>query len=154
MLSIALYRPAIPPNTGSIARQCVGMNARLHIIGPAGFDMSDRAVKRAGLDYWNLLDLTVHDSEERFIEWIGSRQPWIVTTLGSLRYDSPDFRDEDILIFGSEIHGLPRSWIDRWHERALYIPMPGRIRNYNLSNTVSIVLAHAGLKSGIFDAMG
>ena len=79
MLHVALFQPIIPPNTGNIARQCVGMGAALHLIGPLGFDLSDKAVRRAGLDYWEHLDLTVHEDREAFLDWLGDREPWLVT---------------------------------------------------------------------------
>ncbi len=127
------------------------MNSRLHIIGPIVFDLSDNAVKRAGLDYWDELQLTVHESPGEFLKWLGNRKPWLVTKHGSLRYDSPAYRDEDILIFGSEIQGLPGEWLSRWPERTLHVPILGSIRSYNLANTAGIVLAHANLKAGIYD---
>lgn len=151
MLHVVLYQPEIPPNTGNIARQCVGMNACLHIIGPPGFDMGESAVKRAGLDYWDRLDLTVHDTPDEFLQWLGDRSPWLVTKYGGLRYDEPDYADGDVLIFGKETTGLPEEWLKRWAKRTVYIPMPGDIRSYNLANTASIVLAHASLKAGVYE---
>ena len=151
MLNIVLYQPEIPPNTGNIARQCVGMNAFLHIVGPISIDLSANAVRRAGLDYWDKLKLTVHDTPDEFLKWLGDRRPWLVTKFGSLRYDKAGYADDDILIFGNEITGLPKDWLDRWTERTVYIPMPGEIRSYNLANTASIVLAHASLKAGLYD---
>jgi tRNA (cytidine/uridine-2'-O-)-methyltransferase len=151
MLHIALYQPEIPPNTGSIARQCVGMNANLHIIGPIAFDMSDSAVKRAGLDYWPDVLLEMHESPGAFLSWLDGRQPWLVTKYGNIRYDTADYRDGDIIVFGNENRGLPEQWKQRWPERTVYVPIMGNIRSYNLSNTVSIVLAQANLRAGIFD---
>ena len=151
MLHIVLYQPEIPPNTGSIARQCVGMNACLHIVGPLGFDISDSAVKRAGLDYWDKLKLTLYETPAEFLQWLGDRSPWLVTKHGNLRYDKPEYADEDVLIFGKETTGLPEEWLERWTARTVCIPMPGEIRSYNLANTVSIVLAHASLKAGIYE---
>ena len=151
MIHVVLYQPEIPPNTGNIARQCVGMTAHLHIIGPVIFDLSDKAVKRAGLDYWDRLNLTVHENPEKFLEWLGDRQPWVVTKHGKLRFDRPDYADGDVLIFGKETIGLPKEWIERWSERTVYIPMPGKIRSHNLANTASIILAQASLKAGLFD---
>ena len=151
MLHVVLYQPEIPPNTGNIARQCVGMDAWLHVIKPINFDLSERMVRRAGLDYWDQLNITVHEKPEDFLKWLKNRQPWLVTRHGSVRYDRPEYSDEDILIFGSEINGLPQHWIDRWHERTVYVPILGKIRNYNLANTVSMVLAHASLKAGRYE---
>jgi tRNA (cytidine/uridine-2'-O-)-methyltransferase len=151
MLHVVLYQPEIPPNTGNIARQCVGMNACLHVIGPIDMDLSSSAVKRAGLDYWDQLDLTFHKDSDAFLEWMGDRQPWLVSKHGQLRYDRADFMDGDILIFGNEITGLPEKWLSRWKSRTVFVPMPGNIRSYNLANTASIILAQASLRAGMYD---
>lgn len=151
MLHVVLYQPQIPPNTGNIARLCVGMNSRLHIIRPIGFDLSNKSVKRAGLDYWDELMITVHESPEEFLKWLGNRKPWLITSQGRLRFEKPQYRDEDILVFGSETSGLPREWLSQWSERTVYVPMLGKIRNYNLANVVSIVLSQASLHAGIYD---
>jgi tRNA (cytidine/uridine-2'-O-)-methyltransferase len=149
MLHVALYHPAIPPNTGNVSRQCVGMNAHLHLIAPQ-FEVSSNTVKRAGLDYWEHLQLSQHDDEPSFLDWLGDRQPWLVTKFGKHRYDQPDYRDEDVLIFGNENTGLPESWHERWNSRTTYIPILGQVRSYNLSNSVALVLAHATLKAGLY----
>jgi tRNA (cytidine/uridine-2'-O-)-methyltransferase len=151
MLHVVLYQPEIPPNTGNIARQCVGMNACLHIIGPIKMDLSSSAVKRAGLDYWDQLDLVFHKQGDDFLSWLGDRNPWLVSKHGKLRYDRADYSDGDILILGNEITGLPEQWISRWSHRTVHVPMIGKIRSYNLANTAGIVLAHASLKAGIYD---
>jgi tRNA (cytidine/uridine-2'-O-)-methyltransferase len=151
MLNIVLFQPEIPPNTGNIARQCVGMDARLHIVGPISFDLSRNAVRRAGLDYWDSLELTVHNNADAFLQWLGDRTPWLATKQGLLRYDNPAYEKNDVIIFGSETRGLPQVWLDRWPGRLLYVPIIGNVRSYNLANTVSIVLAQANLKAGMFD---
>jgi len=151
MLNVVLFQPEIPPNTGNISRQCVGMDARLHIIGPIGFDMDDNAVRRAGLDHWDELDLSFHNSPDEFLEWLGDRTPWLVTKHGRIRYDKPQFGSGDILILGSEIKGLPAEWLQRWSGTTLYIPIIGNIRSYNLANTAGIILAQASLSAGMFD---
>lgn len=150
MIHVALYQPAIPPNTGNIARQCVGMNAKLHVIGPIVFDISDHSAKRAGLDYWKDLNYQYHDSPEDFLNWLGSRAPWLITKFGPSRFDQPPYADEDILIFGNENTGLPEAWHKKWAQRRVYIPMPGKVRSYNLSNACAIVLAHAHAKAELF----
>lgn len=151
MLNIVLFQPEIPPNTGNISRQCVGMNARLHIIGPAGFDLDDSAVRRAGLDHWDDLNLTVHENPDTFLAWLGDRTPWLVTKHGRVRYDNADFEKEDIIILGSEVNGLPEEWLQRWREKTLFIPIMGKVRSYNLANTAGIILAQACLKAGLYD---
>lgn len=153
MMHLALYQPSIPPNTGAIARQCVGMGAHLHLIGPIAFDLSDHAVKRAGLDYWPNLQLTQHVDSDAFIDWLDGRDPWLVTVCGSLRYDQPTYEDGDVIVMGNELTGLPDAWHARWSARRVHIPMPGPVRSYNLANAAGIVLAHASLKAGRFDAM-
>ena len=151
MLNIVLFQPEIPPNTGNISRQCVGMNAQLHIIKPIGFDLDDNSVRRAGLDHWNELQLSVHNNPDDFLKWLGDRTPWLVTKHGNLRYDKPAFRDDDIIILGSETNGLPEQWLERWPDNTLYIPIIGKIRSYNLANTAGIILAQASLKAGMYD---
>lgn len=150
MIHIVLYQPAIPPNTGNVSRQCVGMHAHLHLVGPMKFEVSDNTVKRAGLDYWQHLHLTQHATGEDFLAWLGDRQPWLVTKFGVHRYDQPAYADEDILIFGNENTGLPIEWRQRWKDRTIHIPIMGQVRSFNLSNTAAIVLAQATLKAGLY----
>ncbi len=151
MLHVVLYQPAIPPNTGNIARQCVGMCSKLHLIGPLCFNVDAKAARRAGLDYWDDVDLVQHAAPDAFFNWLGQRTPWLVSKYGRVRYDQVPYQDEDVLVFGSELHGLPSTWHQRWPDRGVYVPILGPIRSYNLANTVSIVLAQASLKANIFD---
>ena len=122
---------------------CVGMDAHLHIIEPAKFDFSDNSLKRAGLDYWTDVKLTIHKNEALFLEWLGERKPWLITKFGASRFDRVSYRDEDVLLLGNENTGLTDTWHARWPERRIYVPMPGPIRSYNLANTAAIVLAQA-----------
>lgn len=149
MLHLALYQPQIPPNTGNIARHCVGLRAALHLIGPIAFDLSDHALRRAGLDYWPHLQLTVHESPEHFLHWLGEREPWLVSKHGTLRYDKPRYADGDVIVLGAETSGLPDAWRERWAGRVLRIPILGPIRSYNLSNAAAVVLTHASLAAGL-----
>ena len=151
MIHVVLYQPKIPPNTGNIARQCVGMNAMLHLVGPIDFDLRTHAVKRAGLDYWEHLELQRHDDPKIFVEWLNDRQPWLITRRGTHRYDQVEYRNHDVLIFGNELDGLPPDWHERWSNRSVHIPMPGKVRSYNLSNAVALVLAQACAAAGLFD---
>ena len=151
MLHVALYQPVIPPNTGNIARQCVGMQSKLHLIGPLRFDVSAKAVRRAGLDYWDHLELEEHADGDAFLNWLGPRAPWLVSKHGPLRYDQAPYQDEDVLVFGSELHGLPETWHQRWPDRVVHVPILGPVRSYNLANTVSLVLAQANVTAGLFD---
>lgn len=146
MIHIALYQPIIPQNVGNIARTCVGMDAHLHIIGPTIVDLSDKAVKRAGLDYWDDLTLTEHTSPEAFFKWADTSggTMYAVTKFATTRFDKPAYRDNDILLFGSEREGLPPEIHKRFKpEQKIAIPIPGAVRSYNLANTVAITLAVA-----------
>jgi len=127
------------------------MNACLHLICPTGFDISDSAVRRAGLDHWSELNLTVHKTPDEFLKWLGDRKPWLVTKHGTLRYDIPEYSDEDILVFGSETRGLPEDWLQKWPTRTVYVPILGNVRSYNLANTAGIVLAQASLNAGLYE---
>lgn len=151
MLHVALYNPAIPQNTGNIGRLCVGMRAKLHLIGPLGFDLSEHALRRAGLDYWPNLDLAVYESPNDFLKWLGGREPWLVTKFGDQRFDKPAYADDDVLIFGNENTGIPDAWHNRWPGRRVNIPILGPVRSFNLANSVAIALAHASAKAGLLD---
>ena len=146
MLHIALYQPIIPQNVGNIARTCVGMNAHLHIIGPTIVDLSDKVVKRAGLDYWDDLTLTEHASPDAFFEWADASggTMYAVTKFATTRFDKPTYHDNDILLFGGEREGLPPEVHARFtEEQKIAIPIPGAVRSYNLGNAVAITLATA-----------
>lgn len=154
MIHVALYQPIIPQNVGNIARTCVGMNAHLHIIGPTIVDLSDKAVKRAGLDYWDDLTLTKHDSPEAFFAWAdtlqGSRM-YAVTKFARTRFDTPSYKDNDLLLFGSEREGLPPDVHAKFNEsQKVTIPIPGAVRSYNLGNSVAIVLAAGMSNAGLW----
>lgn len=151
MIHVALYQPMIPPNTGTTARQCVGMDAHLHLIGPVVFDLGEHAVKRAGLDYWPHLTLTVHPQPADFLAWLGPREPWLISKFGPLRYDHAGYADGDVLLFGNEVRGLPGEWRQRWQARQVFIPIMGPVRSYNLANAVAIVLAEASRRAGLYD---
>lgn len=147
-LHLALYQPQVPPNTGNIGRLCVGMAAELHIIGPCAFDFSDKALRRAGLDYWQHLTWHLYESPEAFLAWLGERRPWLITKFGSIRFDRPAYSDGDVIILGNEVRGLPQDWHQRWSDRLVHIPIIGPIRAYNLANAAAMVLAHARITVG------
>lgn len=151
-LDLVLYQPSIPGNTGNIGRLCVGMGARLHLIKPCGFSLDEKQLRRAGLDYWPHLSLQEHDSTEAFLEWIGDREPWLVTKFGAHRFDQAPYQRDDIIIMGNEQKGLPAAWRERWAHRCVAVPMFGPIRSYNLANTTGIVLAQALAHMGALDA--
>lgn len=146
--------PEIPQNTGNIARTCAATGARLHLIEPLGFDISEKAVKRAGLDYWHLVDLHVwHDLDELF----GSEKPediWLATSKGPRSYTDPavQFRDGCWLFFGKETAGLPEAFRLQYSQRCIRIPIRAEARCLNLSNSVAI-LAYEALKQTGFPGL-
>ncbi|MBA3937967.1 MAG: tRNA (cytidine(34)-2'-O)-methyltransferase [Planctomycetes bacterium] len=150
-MHLALYQPQIPGNTGTIGRMCVGLDTALHIIGPCAFDFSDKALRRAGLDYWPNLRWTLHADPAAFLAWLGDRQPWLVTKHGALRYDRPAYDREAVIILGNEVRGLPADWHRRWATRCVHLPIIGPVRSYNLANTAAVVLTHAVVASGMSD---
>ena len=144
-LHIVLVNPEIPPNTGNIARSCAATGSVLHLVKPLGFDISEKAVRRAGLDYWQYVDLRVHESLEDFLAEYGDRRMFLATTKGGMKYTDADFQDGDMLLFGRETAGLPRELIEARKDCAIRIPMSKNteLRSLNLSNAVSIVLFEA-----------
>jgi tRNA (cytidine/uridine-2'-O-)-methyltransferase len=143
MLHVALYQPMIPPNVGNAARTCIGVGAKLHLIGPHRLDYSEHAVKRAGLDYWQHLHWQLHESPDTFLQWVDERRVWLITKFGEQRFDQPAYVDEDVLVFGNEKEGLPDQWLEAPCARLVYVPIHGPIRSYNLANTVAMVAAQA-----------
>ena len=150
-MHVALYQPQIPGNTGNIGRLCVGMDATLHIIGPCAFDFSEKALRRAGLDYWPHLRWHLYPGPAEFLAWLGAREPWLVTKFGQQRFDQAAYEPEAVLLLGNEVRGLPADWHERWPQRTVSIPILGPIRSYNLANAAAMVLAHAKLATGAFD---
>ena len=136
-LNIVLHEPEIPANTGNIGRTCVATGTRLHLIKPLGFDISDKAVKRAGLDYWPKLDVTVYESYEDFLERNPGAKIYYATTKGPQTYVDVQYEEDCFIMFGKESAG---------------IPMINDIRSLNLSNSVAIVLYEA-LRQNNFDHM-
>ncbi len=143
MINIVLVEPEIPQNTGNIARTCAVTGARLHLVRPLGFDISDKAVKRAGLDYWFLLDLRVHDSLEDFLRENGDKPLWLSSTKGQKRYTEARFEEECFLLFGKETAGLPAWLREKYADRCLRIPMVDEARSMNLGNSVAILCYEA-----------
>ena len=145
MFHIVLVEPEIPPNTGNIGRLCLATSARLHLVKPLGFSVDDNAVKRAGLDYWHKVDVSVWDS----LEALQDAQPadaryFFLTTKAERPYWSQEFRDGDFLVFGRETKGLPEPLLAANRDRLLTIPMiSGETRSLNLATSVGIVLYEA-----------
>ena len=144
-LHVALIQPQIPPNTGNIARLCAATDTPLHLIEPLGFSLDARAVKRAGLDYWDKVDLWVHPDWYAFRDAI-SRDRCLYFSANARRdYREAPFRANSVLIFGSETEGMPARILEKHPERCFRIPMPGEVRSLNLANAVSVVL-YEGLR--------
>ena len=146
MLHVALFEPEIPPNTGNIARLCAATFTRLHIVGVTGFRMDDRALKRAGLDYWDEVDLHRHVSFDDLRASIPGSRFVYFTTKSTTPYTSWNFSDEDCLVFGPETRGLPQDLLSAHPESCLKIPMPNaRVRSLNLATSVGIAV-YEGLR--------
>ena len=139
--NIVLVAPEIPQNTGNIGRLCVNTNAAMHLVKPLGFSLDDKYIRRAGLDYWPHLDLTVHDSIEAFLAYsAGSPRYFFSTKTDKPIYECP-YEDGAFLIFGNEGGGLPPSIYTDFQDLIYTIPMPGNFsRSLNLANSVSVVL--------------
>jgi tRNA (cytidine/uridine-2'-O-)-methyltransferase len=144
-LHIALIQPQIPPNTGNIARLCAATDSPLHLIGPLGFSLDAREVRRAGLDYWDKTDLWVHQDWYAFRDAISRDRCLYFSANAGNDYRRAPFRDRRVLVFGSETEGMPARILDKHPERCFRIPMPGDVRSLNLANAVSVVL-YEGLR--------
>lgn len=152
-IHIVLYQPEIPPNTGNIARSCAITGSKLHLIKPLGFSIEDKALKRAGLDYWDYLDLEVHESEEAFFQKYGDRTMFFATTKAQAYYDEQNFTDECFIVFGRETSGLPPHIHENYAQQRFKIPMKTdeNLRSLNLSNAAAIVLYEALRQNGFYD---
>ncbi len=152
MLNIVLLEPEMPANTGNIGRTCVAANARLHLIEPLGFHINDKMLKRAGLDYWPLLDVTVYDNYRDFLEKNPGAKVYMATTKAPKTYSDIRFEPDCFIMFGKESAGIPENILLENQENCMRIPMTGEIRSLNLSNSVAIVLYEA-LRQNHFENM-
>ena len=149
MIDIILHEPEIPMNTGNIARTCACTGARLHLIRPLGFDISDKAVKRAGLDYWKYVNISVYDDLDDFFAKRGDANLWLATTKAPRCYADADFHTADVkLMFGKETAGLPEWLREKYRDRCVRIPMIGPVRSLNLANSVAILCYEALRQQG------
>ncbi|GAB6138702.1 tRNA (uridine(34)/cytosine(34)/5-carboxymethylaminomethyluridine(34)-2'-O)-methyltransferase TrmL [Halanaerobaculum tunisiense] len=147
-MHIVLYQPEIPPNTGNIARTCACTGVSLHLIRPLGFSTDEKAVRRAGLDYWDKVDIEYHDSlEELFSEYSASNF-YFATKFASDYHTEVDYESDDFLVFGRETAGLPDYILEDYPEQCIRIPMREDIRSLNLANSVSIILYEALRQTG------
>ena len=145
MMNIVLYQPDIPQNTGNIARTCALTHTRLHLIKPLGFSLEEKYVRRAGLDYWDLLDLQVYENWQEFLEKNPDADIFISTTHAKHFYSEVEYPEDAYLLFGKETAGLPDEIHEAYPDRRFRIPMKNheRARSLNLSNSVNIVLFEA-----------
>ena len=143
MLNIVLVEPEIPQNCGNIARTCAATGARLHLVRPLGFDISEKAVRRAGLDYWHLVDVRDYESLDDFFARNDVRQMWCLSTKAPRSYTEADFSDECYLFFGKETKGLPEDFLEAHREQCIRLPMREEARSLNLSNAVAITVYEA-----------
>lgn len=149
MIRIALVEPEIPPNTGNIARLCAATNVPLHIVGATGFRLDDKAVRRAGLDYWPHVSLSRHPSLSSLQESLPASRFLYLTTKATRSYTDWAFGPDDCLVFGRETRGLPESLLNSNWDRCLAIPMPNpKVRSLNLATAVGIVLYEALRQTG------
>ena len=143
MLNIVLVEPEIPQNCGNIARTCAATGCRLHLIRPLGFDISEKAVRRAGLDYWHLVEVIDYENLDDFFARNPDIRMWCLSTKAPRCYAEADFKDGDYLYFGKETKGLPEDFLESHRECCVRIPMRESARSLNLSNAVAITVFEA-----------
>ena len=143
MLNIVLVEPEIPQNCGNIARTCAATGCRLHLIRPLGFDISEKAVKRAGLDYWHLVEVLDYENLSDFFAKNDVKRMWCLSTKAPRSYTEATFQDEDYLFFGKETKGLPEDFLQMHYDSCVRIPMRSVARSLNLSNAVAITVFEA-----------
>lgn len=151
-MNIILYQPEIPANTGNIGRTCVATGTGLHLIEPLGFRLDEKSIKRAGMDYWDSLDVTRYINFEEFQEKHPGAKIWFATTKAKKVYTEAEFGMDDYLMFGKESAGIPEEILVEHEEDCIRIPMLDDIRSLNLSNSVAIVLYEA-LRQNYFRGM-
>ena len=143
MLNIVLVEPEIPQNCGNIARTCAATGCRLHLIRPLGFDISERAVRRAGLDYWHMVEVIDYENLEDFFRRNDVQEMWCLSTKAPRCYTEPSFHDGCYLFFGKETKGLPESFLEEHRDECVRIPMRSDARSLNLSNAVAVTVFEA-----------
>ena len=151
-LNVVLFEPEIPQNTGNIARTCAAVGAKLHLIKPLGFSLRDRYLKRAGLDYWHLIEIFTYDNLSEFLSRYGEENIAFITKTALKSYDKIDFSGNLFLIFGKETAGIPQDILNLYPEACYRIPMKKQARSLNLSNAVA-VLAYEALRQNHFKGL-
>ena len=153
MFNVVLVNPEIPQNTGNIARTVLSQKCRLHLVKPLGFEIDDRNLKRAGLDYWKYVDVKIWDRIEDIPGLYNSLKVHLFSTRGEKRYDRVEYEKDDFLLFGSESLGLPQKMLDKNAERTRFLPMPDlKVRSLNLSSCVTSVLMEALRQNDFFES--
>ena len=147
-MNIVLLEPEMPANTGNIGRTCVATNSRLHLIEPLGFKLNEKMLKRAGLDYWDKLDVTVYSDYQDFLDKNPGAKIYMATTKAHKVYTEPEYEPDCYIMFGKESAGIPEEILLDNQENCVRIPIWGDIRSLNLSNSVSIVLYEALRQNG------
>lgn len=147
-MNIVLHQPEMPANTGNIGRTCLATNSSLHLIEPLGFQLNDRALKRAGLDYWHELDVTKYDDYEDFLMKHPGVTVWKATTKARRTYCEVDYGPDDFIMFGKESAGIPEEILIQDEPHCIRIPMASDIRSLNLSNAAAVVLYEALRQQG------
>jgi tRNA (cytidine/uridine-2'-O-)-methyltransferase len=154
MFHVVLYQPEIPPNTGNIIRLCANTGSVLHLVGPLGFDLDDRKLRRAGLDYREWATLQRHDSLAAFQATVQPARLWALSTRGTRSYEQADYQPGDAFLFGPETRGLPPELLQViGTEAVLRLPMVAKSRSLNLSNTVAVVVYEAWRQQGFSGAL-
>ncbi len=153
MFHIVLFEPEIPANTGNIIRLCANAGMQLHLIKPLGFELDDKKLRRAGLDYHEWVAVQVHESLSDFLTKVQPSRIFAMTTKGKTAYSSVEFQEGDTFLFGPETRGLPANVLQDIGENCLYLPMQAESRSLNLSNTVAIVLYDAWRQVGFVGAV-
>ena len=148
MFNIVLVEPEIPQNTGNITRTCAATGCRLHLVRPLGFEVSDKYLKRAGLDYWQFVDVCYYDgTEELFSKYPGARY-WFFSTKAAKVHSAVRYEEGDFLVFGKETRGLPEDLLAAHYDSCVRLPMLGGIRSLNLSNSVAVAVYEAWRQCG------
>ncbi len=148
MFDIVLVEPEIPQNTGNIARTCAATGCRLHLVRPLGFEVSDKYLKRAGLDYWRFVDVSYYDGIEELFARYPSARYWFFSTKAAKVHSEVCYAEGDFLVFGKETKGLPEDLLASRYERCVRLPMLGGIRSLNLSNSVAVAVYEAWRQCG------
>lgn len=151
-LNIVLVEPEIPQNTGNIARTCAATGSKLHLVRPLGFEITDKQLKRAGLDYWHLLDIEYHDSIDELLKFYDGSNFHFFSTKGRLVYSDAVYKDGDYLVFGKETHGLNELLLEKYYDNTVRVPMIDEARSLNLSNTVALATYEA-LRQNSFEGL-